>query len=137
MCPTTSPDLYTSSTARDLRRRIQAIRIVRLHWSEFVFHYVMDRLGFGTSLTALPEHRLAALYELLRVYRPPRPAAFAFDPGSRWIYALQKKAGWSNSQLRHYLALTYQVTHPNLLTDAQKAEVRTLFTHIIAQNKGE
>lgn len=122
---TTGPtDPFTSPQARSLRRRIQAIRIKRLGWSDYVFHYVMEHLGFGTSLRALPDYRLHQLYSLLRNYRPSRPAGFEYTSENRYIYHLQRKAGWSDLTLRHFLTVTFHKTHLNLLTPDERECVR-------------
>lgn len=133
----TLPDPFTSPQARDLRRRIQAIRITRLHWSEYVFHFVMDGLGFGRSLRDLPDYRLAELYKIVAAYRPPRDEAFAYDSENRYLYHLQKEAGWSDLTLRQYLTLTFKKTHLNLLDSAERAAVRALLDNIITANKGD
>ena len=78
---------------RELRRKIQAHRIKRLGWSEYVFHYVMEGLGFGRSLTALGQEDLSRLWEIIRGYRRHgRPAEYNYDRQGRYMHAMMKRA---------------------------------------------
>lgn len=121
--------------ARELRRKIQAIRIKRLGWSEYVFHYIMDGLGFGKSLRALSFEDLSRLYEIISGYRKPRDPGFEYDKSGKYMYHLQKEAGWSDLFLRQFLTLTYSKTHWNLLTSSERANLINILKQNIEANQ--
>ncbi|MFA6852162.1 MAG: hypothetical protein WCR34_03290 [Bacilli bacterium] len=116
-------DLFDTPRARQLRKTIQAHRIKRLHWSDFVFRYIMEGLGFGRSLRELPESRLEELHQIIIGYRRERPQAFRYDAQGRYMYRLQKEAGWSDDLLRQYLIVNFKKTHWNILDPAERAKV--------------
>jgi len=125
--PSTSSIPSSSPEIRALRRLIQAHRIKRLGWSDYVFHYVMSGLGFGTSLTALSYDQLNQLWSALRSYRKSGlPYEFSYNRWGNYMFALQKKAGWDDATLRGYLLVTYKKSHWNLLTYKEKKELITL-----------
>lgn len=136
--PSTDPyDPFTSPQARDLRRRIQAIRICRLGWSVFVFKEVMNGLGFGRSLRALPDHRLADLHRIIAAFRPPRDPEFDFTPAARYLYHLQRSAGWTHADMFKFLLFSYHKTHLNLLDERERADLKSILTELINTKKGE
>lgn len=136
--PSTDPyDPFTCPSARKLRHDIQAIRICRLGWSEFVFKEVMNGLGFGRSLRALPDHRLADLHRIIAAFRPPRDPEFDFTPAARYLYHLQRSAGWTNADMFKFLLFSYRKTHLNLLDERERADLKSILTQLINTKKGE
>ena len=121
--------------ARELRRRIQAIRIKRLGWSDYVFYEVISGLGYGRSLTALGETELESLHDALSGYRKSgKPAAFEYDRQGRYMYHLQCQAGWNDTMMRQYLTVTYKKTHWNLLDKGEKRAVIALLKGLGTEN---
>lgn len=113
-----------SPACRELRRKIQAIRIKRLRWSNYVFHYVMNGLGYGESLRALDEGRLRELWDILKGYRKHgRPAAYNYDKQGRYMHYLMIGAGWSEQQLRAFMIVNWKKTHWNLLDTQERQEL--------------
>jgi len=109
---------------RELRRLIQAHRIKRLGWSDYVFHYIMEGLGFGRSLKALDEQQLGALWEIVKGYRKSgKPVEFEYDKQGRYMHALMTKAGWPEHTLRAYMMINFSKTHWNLLDKAERRKV--------------
>ena len=113
-----------ASTMRELRRLIQAHRIKRLGWSDEVFHFIMEGLGYGRSLRDLDEQRLSELWEIVKGYRKHgRPAEFTYDKQGKYMHALMKQAGWDEATLRAYLVINYKKTHWNLLDKTERRKV--------------
>lgn len=129
-------DIFDSPRCRELRQKIQAHRIKRLRWTEFTFRYVMEGLGFGRSLRALPEARLEELYAIISQYKRERPAEFRYDKQGRYMYRLQKCAGWSDELLRQFLVIQYKKTHWNILDKSERKQVIAVLEDII-KSKGE
>ncbi|MCB5262363.1 MAG: hypothetical protein M0Q16_08730 [Candidatus Cloacimonetes bacterium] len=121
-----------SQACKDLRRKIQAQRTTRLGWNEYVFRFVMEGLGYGRSLRALDEERLAELLTILTQYR--RDPAFTYDSQGKYMYRLQKDAGWSDTVLRQFMVIHYKKTHWNILDEAERAELIGILEDI---TKGE
>lgn len=119
-----APNLEDSLKSRELRRLIQAHRIKRLGWSDYVFHYIMEGLGFGQSLKALDEQQLGALWDIVKGYRKHgKPVEFDYDKQGRFMHALMKQAGWEEHMLRAYLAINFKKTHWNLLSKDERRKV--------------
>lgn len=117
-------DLERELRERGLRQKIQAHRIRRLGWSDYVLHYVMEGLGFGTSLRALGEDDLTRLWEIIRSYRKHgRPVEFNYDKQGCYMHAMMKRAGWDENTLRAYLIIHYKKTHWNLLDKAERRDL--------------
>ncbi len=113
-----------SPRCRELRKSIQAHRIKRLGWSDYVFHYIMEGLGFGRSLKALDEQQLGALWEIVKGYRKSgKPVEFEYDKQGRYMHALMTKAGWPEHSLRAYMMINFSKTHWNLLDKAERRKV--------------
>ncbi len=130
------PQIYDSPLCKDLRRKIQAHRIKRLGWSDYVFHFIMNGLGYGESLRDLDETRLAELYTIVKNYkRNKRPQEYRYDQQGKFMYVLQKQAGWSDTTLRQYLTITYKKTHWNLLDSDERRAVIALFQSLIEEKK--
>lgn len=123
---------HDSQNCRNLRRQIQAQRIKRLGWNEYVFRFVMDGLGYGRSLRELDEERLSELLTILTQYR--RDPAFTYDAQGKYMYRLQKSAGWSDKLLKQYMIINYKKTHWNILDEAERAELIGILEDI---TKGE
>lgn len=133
-----APVHYDSAVCRSLRRQIQAVRHTRLGWSDYVFYYVMDGLGYGRSLRALDEERLARLWSVLKDYRKHGlPVEYDYDRQGRYMYALQKKAGWDDRTLRAYLMITFRKSHWNLLSGEERKNVLDILKQAIAINREE
>ncbi|HQB97444.1 MAG: hypothetical protein BWY95_00219 [Bacteroidetes bacterium ADurb.BinA104] len=113
-----------SQRCRELRRLIQAHRIKRLGWSDYVFRYIMEGLGFGRSLRELDEERLEELWEIVKGYRKSgKPVEFEYDKQGRYMHALMKQAGWEEHNLRAYMIINFKKTHWNLLDKAERRKV--------------
>lgn len=113
-----------SPRCRELRKSIQAHRIKRLGWSDYVFHYIMEGLGFGRSLRALDEARLGELWEIVKGYRKHgKPVEFDYDKQGRYMHSLMKQAGWPEHSLRAYMMINFSKTHWNLLDKAERRKV--------------
>ena len=126
-----------STMERELRQKIQAHRIKRLGWSDYVFHYVMEGLGFGTSLRALGEEELTRLWEIIRSYRKHgRPAEYNYDRQGRYMHAMMKRAGWDENTLRAYMIIHYKKTHWNLLDKAERRELVELLKGLGEDSRG-
>lgn len=124
--------IYDSPQAKEYRKKIQAQRIKRLGWNDHVFHYVMNGLGYGTSLRELDEDRLRELWQMIRNYkRNNRPDEFKYDRQGRYMYKLQREAGWSEREIQAYLVINYKKTHWNLLSGVERAEVIRVLQAII------
>ena len=66
--------------ARKLRQEIHRLRVKKFHWPLDAFKFIMDGMGYGSSLTALSEERLRELKALMLKYRKHgRPSEFTFD----------------------------------------------------------
>lgn len=113
-----------SPACRELRRKIQAIRIKRLRWSDYVFYFVLNGLGYGESLRALDEDRLRELWVILKNYRKHgRPVEYDYDKQGRYMHALMKQAGWEEHTLRAYMMMEFRKTHWNLLDKVERRKV--------------
>jgi hypothetical protein len=113
-----------SPRCRELRRQIQAHRIKRLGWSDFVFHFVMEGLGFGRSLRELDEVRLEELWKIVKGYRKSgKPIEYEYDKQGRYMHSLMKRAGWEERTLRAYLIINFKKTHWNLLNKEERRSV--------------
>lgn len=118
-----------SQACRDLRHRIQAHRIKRLKWSDFVFHYIMKGLGYGESLRELDEEQLKALWAIIRDYR--RAPETAYDRAGRYMYSLQKRAGWSDLQIRQFMTINYSKTHWNILNAQERKDMINILKQVV------
>lgn len=129
-------DVIDTPTSRQLRRTIQAHRKARLKWSDHLFYTVTEGLGYGRSLRELPEQRLAELAQIITTYRPPRDEAFEYDAQGRYMYRLQRDAGWTDTELRHFLAVQFKKTHWNLLSAEEKRSVINTLKAILEEPHG-
>jgi len=120
-----------SQVCRDLRHKIQAHRITRLKWSDFVFHYVMKGLGYGESLRELDEKQLRELWSIIREYR--RAPETRYDKQGRYMYSLQKRAGWSDLQIRQFMTVHYSKTHWNVLTKEERKAMIEILKQVVKE----
>ncbi|MDP3113251.1 MAG: hypothetical protein Q8M98_00615 [Candidatus Cloacimonadaceae bacterium] len=117
---------------KQLRQQIHAIRVKKFHWPLDGFKYVMNGLGFGESLSALPEDRLLELKSLMINYRKHgRPNEFTFDKQGKYMFALMKEAGWTDSDLRAFMIKHYRKSHWNLLDMKERRAVIAMFQSYI------
>jgi hypothetical protein len=127
---------------RKLRQEIHAIRVKKFHWPLDGFKLIMNGLGFGNSLRALPEARLKELKSLMIKYRKHgRPYEFTFDKQGKYMFALMKQAGWTEADLRAFTIKHYHKSHWNLLDFKERRAVIAMFQSYIrkqsANNKEE
>lgn len=128
--------VYDSERCRELRRRIQAHRIKRLKWSDHTFYFILERKGFGRSLRALNEERLAEFWGMIRGYRKSGlPREFDYDKQGRYMYSLMKRVGWEAMTLRSYLTLHFGKTHWNLLERNERARVIKQLQEILEETE--
>lgn len=130
-------EMYDSQRCRELRQMIQAHRIKRLRWSDFVFRYIMEGLGFGRSLRQLDEERLEEFYAIISKYKRERPAEFRYDKQGKYMYRLQKEAGWSDDLLRQYMIINFKKTHWNILDKAERGTLLGILEDIIKEKGKE
>lgn len=127
-----------SVRARWLRKQIQAHRIKRLGWSDQVFRFIMNGLGFGESLTGLAEDQLEELWAAIRDYkRNKRPQEYQYDKHGKYMYSLQRKVGWTDRALQAYLVINYRKTHWNLLTSDERRLLINQLKQIIADREAK
>lgn len=116
---------------RRLRQKIQAHRISRLGWSDRVFRFILTGLKYHDHLRDMDLDELESLWKVISGYRRSgRPVEWEYDSDGRYIYKLQMMSGWNDAMLRTFLANTYHKTHLNLLTEAERTEVRELLEKI-------
>lgn len=124
---------------RQLRQQIHALRVKKFHWTLDGFKFIINGLGYGESLTALPEHRLIELKDLMLRYRKHgRPQAFTFDKQGKYMFALMKQANWTEPNLRAYMIKHYRKSHWNLLEKKERRAVIAMLQNYIkkaAQNE--
>ncbi|MDP3115182.1 MAG: hypothetical protein Q8M98_10490 [Candidatus Cloacimonadaceae bacterium] len=117
---------------RQLRQQIHAIRVKKFHWPLDGFKYVMNGLGFGESLSALPEERLLELKSIMISYRKHgRPYEFTFDKQGKYMFSLMKQAGWTDSDLRAFMLKHYKKSHWNLLNKPERRAVIAMLQNYI------
>ena len=122
---------------RKLRQQIHAIRVKKFHWPLDGFKFIMNGLGFGESLTALHEDKLLELKSLMIKYRKHgRPLEFNYDKQGKYMHALMKSAGWTESDLRSFMIKHYHKTHWNLLEQRERrAIIAMLQKYVSKQSK--
>lgn len=117
---------------RQLRREIHALRVKKFHWTLDGFKFIINGLGYGESLRALPEDRLTELKDLMLRYRKHgRPQAFTFDKQGKFMFALMKQANWTEPELRAYLIKHYRKSHWNLLEKKERRAVIAMLQNYI------
>ncbi|MDD4276740.1 MAG: hypothetical protein PHT37_02475 [Candidatus Cloacimonetes bacterium] len=114
--------------ARKLRQEIHRLRVKKFHWPLDAFKFIMDGMGYGSSLTALSEDRLRELKALMLKYRKHgRPNEFTFDKQGKYMFLLMKQAGWTESQFRAFTIKHYSKSHWNLLDPKERRAVIAMF----------
>ncbi len=109
---------------RKLRQEIHALRVKKLGWPIDGFKFIISGLGYGESLTALPEERLIELKTLMLNYRKHgRPQVFTFDKQGKYMFALMKQTNWTDSDLRAFMIKHYRKSHWNLLDKSERRAV--------------
>ncbi|MDD3712597.1 MAG: hypothetical protein PHZ28_03765 [Candidatus Izemoplasmatales bacterium] len=117
---------------RKLRQEIHALRVRKFHWPVEGFKFIMNGLGFGESLRALPEERLLELKSIMINYRKHgRPYEFTYDKQGRYMFSLMKQANWTDNDLRAYLLIHYRKSHWNLLTKKERRAVIAMFQYYV------
>jgi len=121
---------------RKLRQEIHAIRVKKFHWPLDGFKFIMNGLGFGDSLRALPEDKLKELKSLMIKYRKHgRPNEFTFDKQGKYVFALMKQAGWTESDLRAFTIKHFRKSHWNLLDFKERRAVIAMFQSYIRKQE--
>lgn len=121
---------------RKLRQQIHGLRVKKFHWSLDAFRFIINGLGYGESLRALPEGRLTELKALLLKYRKHgRPQVFTFDRQGKYMFYLMKSAGWTESELRAFMINHFSKTHWNLLNKKERRAVIAMLQNYIKQNE--
>lgn len=117
---------------RKLRQEIHAIRVKKFHWPLDGFRFIMNGLGFGESLRALPEERLLELKSIMINYRKHgRPYEFTYDKQGKYMFSLMKQANWTDSDLRAYLLSHYRKSHWNLLDKKERRAVIAMLQYYV------
>ena len=121
---------------RILRQEIHGLRVKKFHWTLNDFKFIIKGLGYGESLRALPEDRLTELKALLLKYRKHgRPLEYNYDKQGKYMHALMKQAGWTESQLRAFTIQHYSKSHWNLLNKKERRAVIAMLQNYIKQNE--
>ncbi|MFA7095895.1 MAG: hypothetical protein WC383_05355 [Gammaproteobacteria bacterium] len=117
---------------RQLRQQIHALRVKKFHWPEDGFKYIMNGLGFGVSLSALPEEKLQELKSILISYRKHgRPYEFSYDKQGKYMFSLMKQAEWTDAELRAYMIKRFHKSHWNLLDPKERRAVIAMLQNYI------
>ncbi len=117
---------------RQLRQQIHAIRVKKFHWPLDGFKFIMNGLGFGESLSALPEERLLELKSIMINYRKHgRPYEFTYDKQGRYMFSLMKQAGWTDAELRAFMLKHYDKSHWNILTKPERRAVIAMLQNYV------
>jgi len=117
---------------RKLRQQIHGIRVKKFHWPLDAFKYIMNGLGFGESLSALPEEKLLELKSLMIKYRKHgRPLEFNYDRQGKYMHCLMKSAGWKEADLRAFMIIHYKKSHWNLLDTKERRAIIAMFQSYI------
>ena len=121
---------------RKLRQEIHAIRVKKFHWPLDGFKFIMNGLGFGDSLRALPEDKLKELKSLMIRYRKHgRPHEFTFDKQGKYMFALMKQAGWTEADLRAFTIKHFHKSHWNLLSPKERRAIIAMFQSYIRKQE--
>ncbi len=121
---------------RKLRQEIHAIRVKKFHWPLDGFKFIMNGLGFGDSLRALPEDKLKELKSLMIKYRKHgRPHEFTFDKQGKYMFALMKQAGWTEADLRAFTIKHFHKSHWNLLSPKERRAIIAMFQSYIRKQE--
>ena len=121
---------------RKLRQQIHAIRVKKFHWPLDAFKFIMNGMGYGDSLSALSEDKLLEFKAIMLKYRRHgRPLEYNYDKQGKYMHALMKQAGWTESQLRAFMINHFSKTHWNLLNKKERRAVIAMLQNYIKQNE--
>ena len=119
---------------RKLRQQIHGLRVKKFHWPLEAFKFIMNGLGYGDSLTKLPEGKLFEIKSLMLKYRNHgRPLEYNYDRQGKYMHALMKQAGWTEPHLRAFIFKRYSKSHWNLLDQNERKAVIAMFRTYIDQ----
>ncbi len=122
--------------ARKLRQQIHALRVKKFNWPLDGFKLIIKGLGYGESLSALPEDRLIELKALMLKHRKHgRPQEYTFDKQGKYMFHLLKTAAWTESALRAFLIQHYSKSHWNLLNKKERRAVIAMLQNYIKKNE--
>lgn len=117
---------------RKLRQEIHGLRVKKFHWPIDAFKFIIKGMGYGDSLKALSEARLLELKAIMLKYRRHgRPLEYNYDKQGKYMHALMKTAGWTESQLRAFTYQHYSKSHWNLLSQKERRAVIAMFQSYI------
>ena len=121
---------------RKLRQQIHAIRVKKFHWPLDAFKFIMNGMGYGDSLSALSEDKLLEFKAIMLKYRRHgRPLEYNYDKQGKYMHALMKTAGWTESQLRAFTISHYSKSHWNLLNKKERRAVIAMFQSYIKKQE--
>ena len=121
---------------RKLRQQIHGLRVKKFHWPLDAFKYIMNGMGYGDSLRALSEDKLLEFKSIMLKYRRHgRPLEYNYDKQGKYMHALMKQAGWTESQLRAFTISHYSKSHWNLLSKKERRAVIAMLQNYIKQNE--
>lgn len=121
---------------RKLRQEIHGLRVRKFHWPIEAFKFIMSGMGYGESLRALSEDKLLEFKAILLKYRSHgRPLEYNYDKQGKYMHALMKQAGWSESQLRAFMLKNYSKSHWNLLNRKERRAVIAMFQSYISKQE--
>jgi len=118
--------------SKQLRQEIHALRVKKFHWQLDGFKFIIKGLGYGDSLRVLSESKLMELKSMLLSYRKHgRPQSFTYDKQGRFMFALMKQAGWTDSELRAFMLQHFRKSHWNLLSIPERRAVIAMLQNYI------
>ena len=121
---------------RKLRQQIHAIRVKKFHWPLDAFKFIMNGMGYGDSLSALSEDKLLEFKAIMLKYRRHgRPLEYNYDKQGKYMHALMKQAGWTESQLRAFMISHFSKSHWNLLNKKERRAVIAMFQSYIKKQE--
>ncbi|GAB1365610.1 hypothetical protein MASR1M36_04810 [Candidatus Cloacimonadaceae bacterium] len=121
---------------RKLRQEIHGLRVKKFHWPLDAFKYIMNGMGYGDSLRALSEDKLLEFKAIMLKYRRHgRPLEYNYDKQGKYMHALMKQAGWTESQLRAFTIIHYSKSHWNLLSKKERRAVIAMFQSYIKKQE--
>ena len=121
---------------RKLRQQIHALRVKKFHWPMDAFKFIMSGMGYGDSLRALSEDKLLEFKAIMLKYRRHgRPLEYNYDRQGKYMHALMKTAGWTESQLRAFTISHFSKTHWNLLNKKERRAVIAMFQSYIKKQE--
>ena len=117
---------------RKLRQEIHGLRVKKFHWPMDAFKFIMNGMGYGESLKALSEDKLIEFKAIMLKYRRHgRPLEYNYDKQGKYMHALMKQAGWTESQLRAFTISHFSKSHWNLLNKKERRAVIAMFQSYI------